>query len=287
MEMSKSCRLRLHDLHAIDRLVGECRDLGDDSLAWRDHGIAQLARLTDADLGHLGEMAGCRALEPKDLGVTWWGWRTGCRALMPEDFGVTWWGWQNGFVDEHTNTRTHEHSPAMIVYFRKNLVEPGVCHSRRQFIADRDWYASHDYQVIQRTFGVDNIAWCFRRLSGAASDECSGIILNREKGKREFSARDRALVQELNASFTPLIGGPLARFSDPSPLDLTPRVREVLACLLEGDGNKQIAARLSLSSYTINEYTKVLYKHFRVRSRPELLARWIRRGWGNRFFWAD
>ncbi len=56
-------------------------------------------------------------------------------------------------------------------------------------------------------------------------------------------------------------------------------MRQVLACLLEGDGDKQIAARLRLSLHTVNEYTKVIFRHFGVRSRPELLTRWVRRKW--------
>ena len=54
----------------------------------------------------------------------------------------------------------------------------------------------------------------------------------------------------------------------------------MLRCLLEGDSDKQVAARLRLSPATVNEYTKRIYRHFRVTSRAELLARWVRRGWG-------
>ncbi|WP_435020254.1 response regulator transcription factor [Tundrisphaera sp. TA3] len=78
---------------------------------------------------------------------------------------------------------------------------------------------------------------------------------------------------------TPLVGGPLARFDEPSPGELSPRVREVLRFVLEGDSDKQIALRLGLSVLTVNQYTKLIYRHFGTRGRVELLARWIRRGW--------
>lgn len=97
------------------------------------------------------------------------------------------------------------------------------------------------------------------------------------------AARDRLLVEEAQRLVTPLIGGPLARFTDPNPRDLAPRVRQVLACLLEGDSDKQIGVRLGLSIYTVNQYTKTIYLHFSVNSRAELLARWIRRGFPTRF----
>jgi hypothetical protein len=38
--------------------------------------------------------------------------------------------------------------------------------------------------------------------------------------------------------------------------------------------------------HTVNEHTKAIYRHFRARSRAELLARWIRRGRGGQFPWS-
>ena len=35
--MSRSCALRASNLRDVFRLVGGCRELGDDLLAWRDH----------------------------------------------------------------------------------------------------------------------------------------------------------------------------------------------------------------------------------------------------------
>jgi len=70
---------------------------------------------------------------------------------------------------------------------------------------------------------------------------------------------------------------------EPSPDKLSPRLRQTLACLTEGDSEKQIAARLGLSQTTTHEYVTALYRHFGVRSRAQLLAHVIkrigRRGW--------
>jgi DNA-binding CsgD family transcriptional regulator len=63
--------------------------------------------------------------------------------------------------------------------------------------------------------------------------------------------------------------------------------RQILACLLEGDGDKQVATRLNISRFTVNQYTKMIFQHFGVQSRPELLARWIRRGHRLPFTWAE
>jgi DNA-binding CsgD family transcriptional regulator len=273
--MSKSGRLRVQDLRAIFQLVGECRDLGDDAVAWREHWLTQLARLTDSSLGHSGEMAGCGEFKQTDLGVVCWGHQEGF-----VDFGL---------IEEQLGAfrSKADYMPSMNVYFGLRAADDGVCLSRAEFIADRDWYRSADHLVVQRAFGVDHILYCFRAIPGAKPGVCSGVILNRAKGRRNFSARDRALVREAHDRLAAMVGGPLARFADPSPRELTPRVRETLACLLEGDGDKQIAARLNLSRHTVNQYIKTIFAHFGVNGRSELMARWIRRGWGERFSWRD
>ena len=127
---------------------------------------------------------------------------------------------------------------------------------------------------------------CFAPVPGAA-DEFAGSLLSRAVGRPDFTARQKAAVAELYAAVGPLVGGPLARFAEPSPSALPARTRDVLRCLLEGDGDKQIATRLGLSRYTVNGHTDRIYRHFGVQGRAELLARWVRRGWGSRFAWAD
>ncbi len=272
--MSKSKRLKVGDERKLWLLTGECRELGDDRTAWRDHWIAGLANLVDADIGLAGEMAGCLNLKMRDLGVTFW-WRKG--AL---DFN---------FLMAHLARFRLDprYSPAMIEYYRRYREEAGVCLARTDFIVDGDWYGSRDHQLIQEPMGADATLWCSSPISGAAPGETSNVILLRSANRRDFSLRDRSLIREGQALLAPLVGGPLARFAEPSPSELSPRLRDVLKCLLEGDGDKQIAARLGISLFTVNEYVKQVFYHFGVRSRPELLARWIRRGWTARFQWAN
>jgi DNA-binding CsgD family transcriptional regulator len=76
-----------------------------------------------------------------------------------------------------------------------------------------------------------------------------------------------------------LIGTALASASEPSLADLAPRQRQVLACLSEGDSEKQVAARLGIGIATVHTYVKALYRHFRVAGRAELLAWFVRRAY--------
>jgi len=57
---------------------------------------------------------------------------------------------------------------------------------------------------------------------------------------------------------------------------LSPRERQTLQHLLAGDSEKQVAAKLGLSRHTVHIYVKMLYKHFEVNSRGELLAKCLR-----------
>lgn len=58
---------------------------------------------------------------------------------------------------------------------------------------------------------------------------------------------------------------------------LSRRERQTLELLLDGGSEKQIANGLAISRHTVHVYVKSLYKRFGVNSRPELLAKWIRR----------
>jgi DNA-binding CsgD family transcriptional regulator len=273
--MAKSARMRAEDCGAIVRLTGDCRDLGDDRHAWREQALAGLARLVDAELGIVGEMAGCRSMKPLDLGTVTYGWQTGFvgRSVFDAHF-------------EAFNREPQTYMPTMVEGFKRFDPTDGFCLRRTDLRADRAWYASAEYQRTMRSFEADHILWCFRPIP-TASDENFGLVIFRGRRRRDFDSRELRLVHETAAALAPLLGGPLARFSEPSPLDLPPRARQVLACLLEGDGDKQVAARLRLSPHTVNQYVKLIFRHFGVSSRAELLARWIRRGWGGRSSWLD
>ncbi len=268
--MSKSVLLRLQDVRALFHVIQECRDLGDDAAAWRRHYVVRLACLTGADWGVNGEVA-------------WKG-----RGLYPVS-GV-FWGWQNGFAEKAFAQGAAEHGGNLAVcplqgeYFRSRPL--GACVSRTDLVSERDWRRSEYYGCIHEPVGFGHTLLCALPLP-SCGNELNAISLLRPAATRgDFSGRDRLLVQEAQALLAPLVGGPLAGFKQPSPTALSPRVRQVLRCLLEGDGDKQVAHRLGISRHTVNQYTKTIFKHFCVQSRAELMAIWIRRSFG-RFSWTE
>src|SRR5262249_21491596 len=70
---------------------------------------------------------------------------------------------------------------------------------------------------------------------------------------------------------------PLPSATEQSVEQLSRRLRQTLACLLDGDSEKQVAGRLGLSQATVHQYVTTLYRHFGVHSRAELLVYVLRR----------
>lgn len=270
--MAKSARLRLADVRAILGLVGQCRELGDDPVRWRLHLAAELSRLTGAGVANVTESAGGFGPEPRGMGIIAWGWENG---FDPRP-------WER--IIAEFGRRGPDFNPMYSPYAAAFVAEPGVCLSRPDLVPDADWYRSA-YFDLHRQVGCDVILFSYQALP--TPDELSSVVLVRAAGESDFSGREKAMIRETHAAIGPLIGGPLARFADPSPADLPPRTRQVLRSLLEGDTDKQIAARLGMSIHTVNGHTKLIYRHFGVAGRAELLARWVRRGWGSRCAWAD
>lgn len=257
--MGRSERLRLRDVRNVFRLLAECQDLGADSRAWRGHAHASLC-----------EMLGCRvAIGGEVLGL----WSNS--GQLPHQ--VIDLGWEND--RERTIWLSY-----MVRQFKTGPVframEAMTGHQRTcwrgQLVDDRTWYRSADFNEYLRHSGIDHPLLTYYTLPDDPAQLTDAISLHRAVGDRAFSRRDVRLLQLFHAELGPLIGRSLAAASEPSVSDLAPRARQVLDCLLEGDSEKQIARRLGISRETVHHYTKIIYRHFRVQSRAELIARWLR-----------
>lgn len=71
----------------------------------------------------------------------------------------------------------------------------------------------------------------------------------------------------------------LAKLTRPSnPVSLSPREREILALIVDGQTAKEIADSLDVSIHTVNSHTRHLFKKLEVRSRAAAVARALREG---------
>ncbi len=117
------------------------------------------------------------------------------------------------------------------------------------------------------------------------SDVLRGVETSRAaRNTPTDNARRRLLADYIKGIFATFEDKPAAkpptdhRLTGLDPADdpgLSPRMLQTLRCLLQGDSEKQIAAKLGISPHTIHVYVKSIYKHYNVFSRAELLAKWV------------
>ncbi|RKI19602.1 LuxR family transcriptional regulator [Corallococcus sp. AB030] len=153
---------------------------------------------------------------------------------------------------------------------------------RRELVGDRAWYGApyveHYLRPTQLDDSVYSLWWS--EVPGVVR----GIGLYRGRSECLFDEADRELLHLFHAECGALLGLPEPT-EDALGVRLAPRERQTLELLLQGLGDKQIAARLGISRFTVNQYTKTLYRRFGVQSRTALIARLLGsqgRGTGSR-----
>jgi DNA-binding CsgD family transcriptional regulator len=256
----KSERLRLAEVRAVFHLVDECRELGADHLAWRSHLAAHLSPLVGGQVAMVLESA-----TPPDP------------AMPGRVFGGVAVGWPSAQAQEIWTSyfaRGDYQREPLFQAIQPLAIRRGLC-SRDQAVDDPTWFGSTFYNETLRLCECGDMLVSFRDLRPGRRQNFVSVY--RPLGAGVFRRRERHLVRLLHQELGRHFGVALATLDDPSPSDLTPRQRATLRCLLEGDGEKQVAARLGVSTLTVHSYVKALYRHFGVASRPELLAYFLRR----------
>jgi len=150
-----------------------------------------------------------------------------------------------------------------------------VTRTRRQVVSDASWYGSATWNDYHRPIGIDDQLTSVYQLS--ESGAINVIALHRGHGEPGCSPRQQRLMGFFHEELGRMIGRSLVSATEPRPDTLSPRLRQTLACLLEGDSEKEVASRLGLSQATTHEYVSALYRHFGVRSRAQLMAHAIKR----------
>jgi DNA-binding NarL/FixJ family response regulator len=176
-----------------------------------------------------------------------------------------------------------EVGPGRDPIFRALQHLPGrhVIRTRRQLVSDFTWYRSVTWNEYHRPANIDDLLISVFQISDDGA--ISGIALHHARGEREFSPREQRVLSFFHGELGGLIGRSLVSATEPRPDKLSPRLRQTLACLLEGDSEKQVASHLGLSQATTHQYVTALYCQFGVQSRAQLMAhpmkRLARREW--------
>ncbi len=147
-----------------------------------------------------------------------------------------------------------------------------LTYTRRDLIGDSDWYRSDFYRKHREPLGLDDILLSVYPLSRRVQ---SVIRLHRTAGRAAFGEAERRLAHVMTGSVDWLHRAGVPVDSLPELNDLPRRAREVLLLLLQGHARKRIAHELNISEHTVADYTKILHRQFQVRTRGELLARFI------------
>ena len=256
--MRKSDLLRVQDVRDVYRLIGECRDLGSEPSLWQTRILEGLCRLVGAAAGVGGEGIWARPVHP-------------ARPFSSFDVGFDARG------RERLMAYLREIGPVGDPIFLaiRHLPGPVVTRARSQLVGNTEWYRSVSFNDYRRLCGVDHCITSVCRVSDRGA--VSVITEHRAIGEQDFSPGEVRLLEFFHEELRPLIGRQLVCASEPRPEMLAPRLRETLACLMEGDSEKQVAARLGISHPTVHQYVTTLYRRFGVQSRGQLLAYILKR----------
>src|SRR5262249_576963 len=134
--MSESSALRSADVRAVFRLVGECRELGDDSILWRQHLIAGLGPLTGAGFCVAAEIGNATQSSPFDKRTVDCGVNNGFNRAA----------WLGALAEFQADAFFN---PLINAYIDRG--EFGVVRPRVDFVPDTDWYSSFCFDGVVRT----------------------------------------------------------------------------------------------------------------------------------------
>jgi DNA-binding CsgD family transcriptional regulator len=258
--MTKSDDLRVRDVRDAYRLIGECRDLGSDPALWTVRMLDGLRRLigTTAAAGGEGVLVSSN------------------RRVVP----VSAYDSGHDAHDHAVLARYRRDGAAAADPFPRALAGVPyrlVTRTRRQVVPDAVYYRSAVVDNYLQPGNVGHRLMSLHLTVIAGGRGISVIHLHRAPGERDFSPREQRLVEFFHGELGPLVGRALVSATEQSPDNLPPRLRQTLACLLEGDSEKQLAARLGISYATAHEYVTALYRRFGVHSRGQLVAHILRR----------
>lgn len=137
---------------------------------------------------------------------------------------------------------------------------------------DEAWYATDLFKQFREPAGLDDVMFTGVRIS---KDVVSAIGLHRNLGRLRFGERERRIAQIITSEVEWLHRTGIPEVDLTPVEDLSPRQRHVMLLLLSGRSRKELAAELSISTHTANEYVAGVFATLGVHSRSELMARFI------------
>ncbi|HXE52063.1 MAG TPA: LuxR C-terminal-related transcriptional regulator [Tepidisphaeraceae bacterium] len=256
------------DISAVIRLVREVCDRWDDPASWRAHLLDGICKLLDAQAGMM---------------LTEYGGKLRRFGRLPVISVVGLPAEKRSLVQPavaRMEQRPYEDVGGSflpgITRLYDDLVRQGwVTAARSQMVDDQTYHSAPHYLDFRKPLDWDDYVVSIRMVDFPKRPE--GISIDRRHGAPRFGPREVTLLKLLHDEIAPLVGTRLATEDHLCRDGLSIRLRQTLSLLLEGLSEKQAARKLGLSDRTVHDYVTMLYKHFDVCSRAELLAYFIRR----------
>jgi DNA-binding CsgD family transcriptional regulator len=260
--------MTLDDVSAVIRLVREVCDRWDEPAVWREHLLHGACRLLNGNVGMMiADQASrdARFVQPTAVGLV--GVPGPMRTLADSAVGR----FHRLGYDEASTTLL----PGLTTLYGHIVRQGWVTVSRGELSDDSSYHAAPFYRDFQRHIDCDDFVVSIRIVDVPRRPEA--ITIDRPHGAPRFGPREVTLLKLLHDEIAPLIGVRLATEAHLCRGGLSKRLNETLSLLLDGRSEKEAAAAMRLSSRTVHDYVTALYQHFRVSSRAELLAYFIRR----------
>lgn len=241
------------DARAIVRLLGEVPALQGDLAAQKRHLMEGLCALIGADS---------------------WAWATTFRFApdeVPLNSGFLTGGFDAGQFAKFQEALEHPDTGILNATLTTEFEKKQSHITRlRDQIDVSGYFKTSAVYPIWAAAGVEQVILSIRPSQRGA---LSQIGIYRRPGSQPFNTRESRITHIILSEVPWLHDDVLSNDLGSTVTRLTPRQRITLNLLLEGQTRKQIAEHLELSPHTIDGYVKEVFRHFRVHSQPELIAR--------------
>lgn len=191
-------------------------------------------------------------------------------------------------AQQYFNRRQYASDPFNAPFVdRVKLNRTTLC-TRRDLIDDDAWYRHPHVSQYRKMIGADDIL-------AMGFDVQPGVIIsidgNRAWRRTPFTERDRQLISVIGPSLCSILWQTLryaplcalretrawlcVRDGRTQTIHVSPREQAVIAALLQGSSEKEIASELEISLATAHQYITSVFRKFDVRGRAEFMANFI------------
>ena len=210
------------------------------------------------------------------IGADSWLWFTSAHTEAGEQPVMTFL-MRNGLTDEQfTLLMSASELPdtaKLIAPFFEEINKTGGLTTRlqQQIVCMDEFTASATFELWSRA----NIGPAILSAKPGNSGQVSMIGFYRTSGSEPFSERESRIAHITLSEIPSLHTDTGAPSLKGEVMALSPRLREVMNCLIQGYGRKAIARHLDLSVHTVGDYVSQLYRRFGVHSQAELIRRFL------------